>query len=48
MNSHLNKPDSEFREIDGINFWSGTDQETVDAVERAKRRFSLSMADKPR
>ena len=48
LKSRLQKQDSESVEIDGINFWSGTDKEVIDAVERAKRRFSLSMIDKPR
>ena len=48
LKSRLLKQDSESVEIDGINFWSGTDKEAIDAVERAKRRFSLSMIDKPR
>ena len=32
------------RELDGINFWSGSEQAT--AVEIANRRMSLSMIDK--
>jgi len=36
------------QELDGINFWSGSDQEVVSAVEKAQRRLSLSMIEKNR
>ena len=36
---------SDVKELDGIQFWSGTEESSVNEVE--KRRLSLSMIEKP-